>query len=384
MKSFIPFLKSDVALSFEIAITWQIVLTLTGALLMPDPAGPLYHMIRWDGNWYFTILNDHYTSAPASPAFYPLFPFIIGILSTVTFNVVPHTILALGLNTVSLGFGLAALLSIARHFTTSRQRYIILFFFLAAPAAFFMHLFYSEALFVAIGFWAYAAALQRRWLLMGVLLGLLTATRLPAILFVGLCGLEFMRAYRWNIKLIFNLQLAYFLLAPLGFIIYGLYLQHVRGNFFAMFSAYKETSDWIYQSFNPDIFSTIGRVFYQTVRAIFGKRAFDTDMIINHAVPLLCITLLLAGSIYLIVKIRGKGIPLGIFGLVSIVFFTINNNLVSVHRYTLPCLTIYVALMLFFIQQKKARILAVIIGLIMLAAQVLLILMFLMNRNFVG
>jgi len=376
--------KSDIGISFIIAFTWQAIITVIGTLLTPDSPSVLSHMTRWDGGWYLTIINDQYKTVPASPAFYPLFPFLVSLLSAITFDIVAYPVIALVLNTFCLGMGLAALLSISRHFIPSGSRLVILFFFLAAPSAFFMHLFYGEALFVAIGFWAYAAALRQRWLLMGALLGLLTAARLPSLLFIGLCGLEYMRANQWDIKQIISPRLAYFLLAPVGFICYGIYLLYVRSNFLAMFSAYEETSDWVYQSFNPDIISTIGRGFYQTSRAILGKREFDHDIIVNHAIPLLCITLLFASSIYLLVRVRGKGIPLGIFGLVSIVFFTINNNLVSVHRYTLPCLTIYITLMILFVQNRKKRLVAIVISLVMLAAQVLLILMYFITRDFVG
>ena len=39
--------------------------------------------------------------------------------------------------------------------------------FRSAPAAFFLHSFYSEAVFCALGFWAYLFALRRQWLWMG-------------------------------------------------------------------------------------------------------------------------------------------------------------------------------------------------------------------------
>ncbi|MBI3889276.1 hypothetical protein HY312_01710 [Candidatus Saccharibacteria bacterium] len=377
-------LTSDFAVAFIVAIIWQLLLTTTAILLTPDTSGTLSHMMRWDGNWYQLIINDRYASNAASPAFFPLFPFTVGFLHELTFQAISHQALALLLNTISLGFGLAALLVITRHFVTTKLRYLSLLFFLAAPAAFFMSIFYSEALFVAIAFWAYAFALQKRWLLVGILLAFLTAARLPALLFIGLCGLEYLRSYNWSIKKSFNKNLAYFLLAPLGFISYGLYLLQLRGNFLGMFAAYKATTDWAYQQFNPDILITIGRAAYQTARAIAGKREFDNDMLINHAIPLFCLALLLVSSLYLLIKVRGKGTPLGIFGLVSIVFFTINNNLVSVHRYTLPCITIYIALVLAMKHYKRLNVLFLSLAAIMAAIQIVLFLTLHTTTQFVG
>jgi hypothetical protein len=256
--------------------------------------------------------------------------------------------------------------------------------FLVAPAAIFTHLFYSEAVFVAIGFWAYAFALQRRWLLVAITLAFLTATRLPSLLFVGLCGLEYLRAYNWNIRNAIHRSLAYFLLAPAGFLLYGLYLLAVRGHFFAMFSAYKSANAWPYLSFEPNFFYTIFRAARETGLAVIGKRIFDNNIIVNHAIPLLCLAILLGCSVYLLYTCRGKGVPLGIFGLCSIVFVTVNSSLLAVHRYLLPCLSIYIALALIYADYRRLRVLVISVGLAMLAAQAILIYMLFVAKDFAG
>ena len=369
------FFTSDIGISLIIAITWQAIMTLIGALTRPAPVGTdiLYHTMQWDAGWYLDVINYHYVFNPASPAFYPLFPLVVIILSTITLHLIPYSIIGLFINTVCLWLALAALLLIAQEFAPKKYRYLSVLFLLAAPAAFFMHLFYTEALFIAIAFWAYAFALKKRWLLMGIMLGLLTASRLPSLLFVGLCGLEYLRVYHWNIKKACNPNLAYFLLAPIGFILYGLYLLAVRGDFLAMFHAYTATKDWVYQAFQPNFIHTLLRAMHEVYHAIKGVRPFDNDMIVNHIIPLLCVAILFISSLYLLFRYRGKGIPLGIFGLCSIVFFTVNNNLVSVHRYTLPCLTIYIALLAFYTAHRKPRFIVIGIVIIMLAAQAVLL-----------
>jgi hypothetical protein len=197
---------------------------------------------------------------------------------------------------------------------------------------------------MALSFWAYIFALRRNWFYMGITLAILTSVRLPSILIIGLCGLEFMRAYDWNIKKIFNKKVFYFLLAPIGFIAYGLYLLKTRGDFWAMFHAYQATTDWAYQVFDINFVKTILKVIYQIFRACLGLRPFDNDILINHLLPIISLFILGVSSLYLLIKQKGKSIPLGIFGLASIVMFTLNSNVVSAHRYILPCLTIYVAL----------------------------------------
>jgi len=369
-------IRSDTILSLLVAIVWQIAMTVLLSRLRPDPAGiePLYHMTQWDGGWYLAILKDWYTTNPAAAAFYPLFPFAIYLLQIVTFSVIPLPTLALLLNTICLWLALTAIIKITRHFVKKKAQLSILFL-LASPAAFFLSLFYSEALFMAIAFWAYLFALRKNWLAMGILLGLLTANRLPSVLFIALCGLEFLRAYEWDPRKFFNKNILFFLLAPLGFIIYGCYLFVARGNFLAMFSAYHATNDWTYHAFEPNILIVIGESLYEVLQVLQQDRVLDAGIIANYLAPLLCLFILLTTSLFLIVKVKGKGIPLGISVLLSFLLFTLNSNLVSIHRYILPCLGIYIALTVAYVKFKRIRVAIISILLMMITAQVLLLLL---------
>lgn len=351
------YLRNDFVVATIIAVIWQIAMTVVGNILLPDPNGRdiWYHTTIWDGGWYLSILNDHYATNPASPAFYPLYPLLIGFISVITFHLFSYATVAFFVNTIALSFALAGILAITRHFgIVSNHRYFSTVLILLSPAAFFLHMFYGEALFIAISSWAYVFALRRQWLLACTLLGVLTASRLPALLIIGLCGLEFLRSYNYSIKKALNPKLLYFLITPIGFIAYGLYLKVIRGDFFAMFSAYDATNDWTYQIFNPNFLYPIAKGAYQTILATIGHMPLTSELVVNVVIPLFSLTLLLICSIYLI-RVKGAGIPLGITGLVSIVFFTLNSNLVSVHRYTLPCIGIYVALSLAYIAHKKIR-----------------------------
>lgn len=380
---FIQFIRSDYGIAFCIALLWQLAATVLGYMLSPDKSSPFAHTMFWDGGWYSAIIHDQYQTNHASAAFYPLFPLLTSLVSFASFSILNISVAAQLINLFALTFGIVALIKISRFFIPENYRFLPVVFLLISPAAFFMHMFYAEALFIAIGFWAYLFALKGKWSAVGLLLAALTASRLPALLFIGLCGLEFLRAYQWNLRKAINPQLAYFLLAPLGFIAYGSYLYGISGNFFGMFSAYSATSDWPYQVFNPNIFETIARAGYEVLRAIFGFRVFDLDIFINHAVPLFMLILLLLSSFYLIVKLRGRTIPLGIFGLVAIIFFTLNNNLVSVHRYILPCLGIYLALAHLYVTYTKIRIPLIVLGGVFLALQLYLLSLF-VSLSFAG
>lgn len=365
------FFRSDYGIAIGIACAWQLVMSVLGYYLSPSHEGLFAYTLHWDGGWYSAILHDHYLTNHAAAAFYPLFPLLVGAVSLVSFGLVGFTLAAQLINLVALWLGLVALIQIASYFIPRKYRLLPVLFLLLSPAAFFMHMFYTEALFIAIGSWAYLSALRGKWWVMGILLACLTASRLPSLLFVGLCGLEFLRAHQWNLRKAITPNLAYFLLVPLGFILYGTYLYFVSGNFFGMFSAYKATTDWAYQVFQPNFLETIARAGYQVLRAAVGLRPFDHDIFVNHAIPVLMLGILFVSSIYLVVKVKGRAIPLGIFGLVSIIFFTLNSNVVSVHRYILPCLSIYIAAAYLYSKHPKARpfliVLAAVLGLIQMS-----------------
>jgi len=379
------FLKTDFGIALVITIIWKFVMLGIGYFVdnaVNTNVTFLNHTVGWDSNWYINIVHDHYTTNGPSAVFYPLFPLLVGLVQLISFTVFDPIMSAQVINTIAVWLTLTALFKIGKILLDKNKSFWLIALVLSAPAAFFMHLFYSEALFMALGFWAYLFALRHRWLYMGITLAILTATRLPAVLFIALCLLEFMRAYDWKIQHILNKKLLYFLIAPLGFIFYGIYLLIIRGDFFAMFHAYKLTSDWSYQVLDPNILKTIGSITFEVGRATIGLRPFDNDITINHLIPLIALVILGACSLYLIIKKRGLFLPIGIAGLISIVMFTLNSNIVSAHRYILPCLSIYFAIVL-FTKVKYQSVILICVCAAGFAVQVLLFALF-VSHVFVG
>lgn len=336
-----------------IALFWQLTLSVAGYIT----AGgwPLAHTMFWDGGWYETILNGGYFDNPSAPVFYPLFPLLIWILQQLTFHLLPIATLGFVVNTCALWLALVALYRIGRKLVAG-QEWLVILLFLTAPAAFFMHMFYTEALFCAMAFWAYWFALERKWLPMAILLAFLTAARLPSILFVGLCTLEYLRAHQWNLTKTFKDKTALlFLLVPLGLVAYGLFLYAVWGDFLYMFHAYAAEQLWVYQSFDPNIIATLYQAAVESIHILAGR----DGQIANTVFPLFSIVILGATSTYALITARQKQhgalLPLGLFGFAAIVLFTLNNNVVSVHRYILPCLVVYVAIAHFYAKKTWVK-----------------------------
>jgi len=341
------FLATDFGIALIITLVWKIIITAIGYIIdvRSGTATSLFdHTVWWDANWYLAIVTHHYTDPIASAAFYPLFPFLVSVVHFMSFGGLDYPVAAQLINTASVWLGLVAAIKIGRLLLGQKNRFWIVALLLSAPAAFFMHTFYSEAVFIALSFWAYYFALKKQWLWVGILLGALTAARLPSVLIIALCGLEFLRSYDWNIKRALNKKALYFLIAPIGFIAFSLYLGFAQHDPLGMFHAYKATSDWAYQVFNPNIIETMAKAAYQIVRVGIGARPFDLGFVVNILLPLVSLVILGLSSLYLLIKHPKTLLPLGIVGILSIIMFTLNSNVVSIHRYALPSLTIYVAI----------------------------------------
>jgi hypothetical protein len=329
-----------------IAVAWQLLMTLLGIFLAHTVsdhavASPLNHMAQWDGGWFMSIISGNgYAVNGAAPVFYPLFPLAVDALQILSLHVLSVTGAALIVNTLALWVALVGLARIAETFVDAKYIWLVVALFLTSPAAIFMHFLYAEALFCALAFWAYAFALRRQWLPMVLLLSLLMIVKIPALLIVGLCGLEYLRAHDWSIKKAFNKQLFWFGLMPVGFICYGIYLQQIRGDFLAMFHGYHYNNDWTYQVFNPNIILPILRACKESILLLIGRVGDYSAALVNSFLPFVGLVLLSLASLYALYR-RGKFLPLGIAGLASIVFFTINSNAVSVHRYLLACFILY-------------------------------------------
>jgi len=349
------YLRKDFVRALLIAVSWQLIITACSLLIMgvlsahttptapfSPPTGFLFdYMTHWDGVWYNSILNGAYAEPlNSSPVFYPLFPLIIWLLGKATFGLLDPSVLSLLFNTACLTVAIYSLKKISEKVIPKINPWIAPLLFLLTPAAVFINFFYVEALLCALGFLAYNLALRRMWLWCCIILAFATSAKLAGLLFAGLCALEFAQAHNWNLKSIFkNPRWLYFAITPIGFIIYAIFLHFVHGDALAMFH---DITPWEYNRFNPNFLHTIYISGRHVVHSVFMGGGFDYITFVSFLLPLVAIGVTVAASIYSFVRL--KNIALGIFGLVAVVLFTLNDNIVSVHRYLLPVFVIYLAL----------------------------------------
>ena len=362
--------RHDIALSGMVAVVWQVVMTGYGAVVErafshfqqlanatpPPPPSLLQHTYRWDAEYFATIPHGRYQIDPQSPAFYPLFAVLARGVELAGLGLFGILAAGLLLNTAATCVAVHTLREITRRVAgDTASSWVAVAILLSAPTAFYLHVFYSEATFVALGFTAYLCALRRRWVPMGLCLMPLTASRITALLFVGLCFLEFWRAHGWNVRRLASPHLLWFPAGLLGFACYALYLHLVNGDALAMFHAYDAGPFWSFHVFDPNIAATLAAQVTEVVDVVTGDAAFTNHTFVDQVLPLAGLAGLVTASGYLVVVLRGDGVPLAGFGAAALVMFTLNSNLVSVHRYVLPCLTIPVAAALLAARHPTAR-----------------------------
>ncbi len=336
---------------FVISVVWQVFHTGLGWLLesvgndlgADDPPGPLSHMLKWDGDWYRKIIESGYDVSEGALAFYPLLPVLITALQFLTFGLLPMLVAALLLNTVALAVALRGLLAVSDHLGLSAAaRNLILVLVLTAPAAFTFHLFYTEALFLATAVWAYVFALRQQWPLMALCAALSTAGRLTGVLIVALCALQFASTHGWKLKRMLRWSVLWVPAGFAGLATFALYCYLEFGDPLAMVNRVRSSGEWSHHVFEPNILRTLGDEI-ALLWSSFAGGEVDLPVLLLSLTPFVSLLFLLAASVYLLVRKTPESIPLGLFGILAIIMFTLNSNIISVHRYVLTTFSIYLA-----------------------------------------
>lgn len=345
------FLRTDLGRSLFLALAWQLAMFIFATIAMHTFGGiqnhsmpnlntsALSYTLNWDGQWYQNITNGAYFEADSpSPAFFPLFPLIALALHALSFGLVALPVIGLIINTTFLTLAILYLKRISNILIPKVNPWVAPVLLILSPPAIFMHMFYTESVLCALVISAYYFALKRRWLLCSLLLMIATSTKLAAILFVGLCVLEYIKSHEWNLRSsLKDPRWLTFLIAPLGLMSYSVFLLIARHDPLSMFHS---ISAWSYHKFNPNVFETIGSSVAHVINTILTPEKFDSITLVNFVLPLSSLAILLGASAYAFLKL--KNTPLSILGVVSFIFFTLNSNVVSVHRYILPVFLIYI------------------------------------------
>jgi len=189
------------------------------------PFGTMNLWAHWDGEHYVHLAADGYLQPPenVSPAFFPLYPFLIRSFAELFGG--PHSYGALSLygvliSLLALPFALYFVYRIAEDGWGARVAQGAVLTLAFFPTSFFFNAAYTESLFLALSAGSLWAVRVRRDLLLAcALAGLATATRNVGVFLLVPLAYEWFKNvghYRW--------RGAYLALTPSGLVLYASYL----------------------------------------------------------------------------------------------------------------------------------------------------------------
>lgn len=193
----------------------------------------------WDGPHYLNLARYGYEASgerAVGIVFYPLFPWLTRLTAQAT-----------GGDYLVAAFLVANLASVAAvvlferlvrldHDRETTQRAV--WFFCIYPLSYFLHIGYTESLFVALALGAFLAARTGRWWLVGVLGALACLARVNGLILLPALALEVLGQYRRSKRL--DWAWAWLGLIPFGFGGYLLLNRHVTGDPFAFVRVTRE------------------------------------------------------------------------------------------------------------------------------------------------
>ncbi len=190
-----------------------------------DAFGLLNH---WDVGQYLNIATLGYGTAGDARlrlAFYPLYPWLIRLLTPVFRS--PH-LAGLAVTTIAsmaLAVALFRLMKIDFDEAVARRAVWFLFIF---PTSYFLHVAYTESLFLLFVVAAFMACRRGDWLYAGIYGALATLTHDTGILLIAAFGVEGLQEL-WQTRR-WNLRWLWVSLIPLGFGFFMLVNYHLTGD----------------------------------------------------------------------------------------------------------------------------------------------------------
>lgn len=187
-------------------------------------------LARWDSNWFLQIAEDGYSWPSATPAFFPLYPALTGLLGRLLAGHYIAAAAAVSLLAGACAFVLLHRLTELRAGSAAAGRTVL--FLAVAPMSLFLGVVYSESLFLAFAVACFLAAERGRLGWAAALAGLALLTR-PQ----GVALLPALAVLAWRVRPSWTHTLG-LLAVPLGlFLAYPLTLWAWLGEPFAFLDA---------------------------------------------------------------------------------------------------------------------------------------------------
>ena len=349
--------QSEILLVF---LAWRLVLVLIPIIgsevegtreccpeVLPKPAtswqaATFDTWYRWDAIWYGSIAHDGYqyfgTREASNVAFFPGFPLIDGLTHHVTG--LPAEVTGPIVSTL-LAFAACLLLyRLAQRETgddeTSRRSVVYLLVF---PAAYYLVIGYSEALYLVCVLAAFLFAREEKWWLSGLAACVAGLTRLHGALLIVPLGYEYLRQRQWRWRSIFKPQALGVMGAPLGVLVFNVYLNLQFGQPANYFSPYFEIQALFFKGIRAEAFPSFpGTTFANYLHGLLTNVPSTESVAVMGAMILLLVL-----TVETFARLPGV---YGVYMLTVALFSLIGGDLISMPRFVVPMFPGFIALAL--------------------------------------
>jgi hypothetical protein len=191
---------------------------------------------RWDAAHYLNIAQNGYTSVGEDRflvVFFPLYPTLIAVCQVFFRDFRASAFIVSAIASVALALVFRELVRLDYSEKTAQFAVLFLFIF---PTSYFLHIPYTESLFLAVTIGCFLAARKKMWLAAGALGAAACLTRINGLILIPALAFEVWEDFRQTRR--FERQWLFLLLIPAGFGGYLVLNYLVTGNPF-MYMVYQ-------------------------------------------------------------------------------------------------------------------------------------------------
>lgn len=184
--------------------------------------------VRWDATHYLNIAANGYAGSGEERfliVFFPLYPALVTAVSVITRSHLFAAFFVSGIASVALGLTFRRLVRLDHGEKTAQAAVLFLFIF---PTSYFLHIPYTESLFLTLAVASFLAAREKYWASAGILAALACLTRINGLILIPALALEAWEEYRETRRI--NPGWLFLAVIPIGFGIYLILNYWVAGD----------------------------------------------------------------------------------------------------------------------------------------------------------
>jgi hypothetical protein len=297
---------------------------------------------RWDALWYSSIAENGYQyhgeREATNVGFFPLFPLVNGAIMRVTG--LPVETSGAIVSTVITLLACIVLYKLTLGETDdpgTAQRTVL--YLIAFPAAYYLAIGYSEALYLLCVLGVFYFARQGKWWWCGALAFLAGLARLHGALLVVPLAYEYFRQKQWKWRAMLRPEIVAVFAAPLGVLAFNFYLNVQFGQPAGYLSPYFQIQTLFFKGIRAEAFPTFPGT--TLANSIFG---------FLNGVPSTESSAVMAALIFMLIITVEVWARLprvyGVYMLTVVLFSLVGGDLISLPRFVVPLFPAFIALAL--------------------------------------